>query len=791
MSCTYTKQFYICTLVDIDNIQEYQMSFEFKDQLNESQFEAASTTEGPLLILAGAGSGKTRVITYRIGNLIQNMGVPPYNIMAVTFTNKAAGEMRERISNLIGPAGEQVFMKTFHSACVYILRRYGSEIGIPSNFTIYDSKDQEQVVKEILLEKKLDPKKIRPASLVSKISEIKDKAELDNANISLLAPDNYPFDFSDFYENYNIRLETRNALDFTDLLIKTVHLLKECPLVLETLQNKWRYIMIDEYQDTNKAQYLITKYLAAKFKNICVVGDDDQSIYSWRGADIRNILDFEKDYPDAKVVKLEHNYRSTAPILDAAHCVIQNNNVRKDKKLIAARGDGENPIWCNANNEYGESEFIVNKIKTLKQDDDLKNKDFAIFYRTNAQSRVFEDHLRKANIPYRIIGGLKFYDRKEIKDITAYLKFVVNPFDTVALFRIINSPARGIGNRTIEKIKDAAYENQMTEWEVIDKKVEIGGKYPKGLMTFRTLVQKAFSMNAQICDTYKLPEFVKDLVDMTGYRKSLESDDSPESKARIENIDAFLTGVAEFEDKNPGTKLEEFLQEISLMTSQENPVDENAAADPENTVTLMTVHNAKGLEYPVVFLSGMEEGTFPHWNSSDTEEGIEEERRLAYVGITRAMNKLFITSAEFRRSYQGVSYKEPSRFLNEIDSKLLFCTEYTEGGNTLTKSTPYGKSSTPLDRKKTRTNLKNYFEGRTTETDKKAAKFFENINQKEETTTEGDAKFKPRDMVSHPKYGTGYVLTVEGKGDNVKLTINFNSAGIKSFLEKYTPLEKI
>lgn len=766
------------------------MTLDFKTELNDSQYKAASTTEGPLLILAGAGSGKTRVITYRIANLIQNNGVPPFHIMAVTFTNKAAGEMRERIETLIGPAGEQVFMKTFHAACVYILRRYGAEIGIPSNFTIYDSKDQEQVVKEILLEKKLDPKKLRPSALVSKISEVKDKVELDqNKNISLYAPDNYPFDFTDFYENYNIRLETRNALDFNDLLIKTVHLLRDCPAVLETLQNKWQYIMIDEYQDTNRAQYLITKYLASKHKNLCVVGDDDQSIYSWRGADIRNILDFEKDYPEAEVIKLEHNYRSTKPILDAAHSVILNNMERKDKKLISARGEGENPVWCIANNEYGESEFTVKKIMNLKRDGKFTNKDFAIFYRTNAQSRVFEDSLRKANLPYKIIGGLKFYDRKEIKDITAYLKFIVNPFDTVALFRIINSPARGIGNRTIEKIKDAAYENQVTEWEVIDKNLPIGGKTPKGLISFRTIINKAFIMNANICDTYKLPEFMKEIIDLTGYLKMLKEEDTPESKARIENIEEFIAGVAEFEEKNPGAKLEEFLQEISLMTSQENPPDDKSDYNPEEAVTLMTVHNAKGLEYPVVFLTGMEEGTFPHWNSSDTEEEIEEERRLAYVGITRAMDKLYITSAEFRRSFQGVSYKEPSRFINEITPTLLHSIEYTEGGNSTTLSSvgasPAKKASRPKP-----SGLKNYFDDRPgSNSQKEASKFFKNnISGSEDKSTTG---FAPRDNVMHPKYGKGYVLTVEGKGDNVKLTINFQTAGIKSFLEKYTPLEKI
>lgn len=747
---------------------------ELLKQLNENQYKAVTTTEGPLLILAGAGSGKTRVITYRIAHLIKQKAIAPYSIMAVTFTNKAAAEMRNRITSLIGATGEHVFIKTFHSASVYILRRYGEHIGIPSSFSIYDSKDQETVVKEILLEMKIDPKKHRPAALVSKISEIKDKAELSSvADRSLLYPDNYPFDFGDLYDSYQERLKVRNALDFNDLLIKTVKLLQSSEEVLTKLQNKWQYLMIDEYQDTNKAQYLISKYLATKHKNICVVGDDDQSIYSWRGADIRNILDFEKDYPNAKVVKLEENYRSSKPILDAAAAVIKNNTERKGKDLISFKGDGELPIWCRANNEYGESEFVTNKIVTLKKQEALKNKDFAIFYRTNAQSRIFEDYLRRENIPYRIVGGLKFYDRKEIKDIAAYLKFIVNPFDTVALMRIINTPARGIGPKTIENLRNQAYMERISEWEIIDKEIPINGKLPKGLKQFKDVIINGMLLNAEIPEKSKLSKLVTDIIDNSGIRASLENENSIESKSRLENIDEFINSVFEYETKDPDVTLDQFLQEISLATSEENPNPDDTNSDPTNTVTLMTVHNAKGLEYPVVFLTGMEEGTFPHFNSSDTDEGIEEERRLCYVGITRAMDHLYISSAEFRRSFSGISYKEPSRFLYEIPGENIETHDYQESSskyNSSFSSTKYSSSTKKSD------NLEfNSFKKKTTSP---AAKH-------------SSSKFSLKERVSHPKYGRGKIVSIEGSGDNTKLSIVFDSAGLKSFLEKYTPIEKV
>jgi len=739
--------------------------------LNESQREAVVRTDGPVLILAGAGSGKTRVITHRIAYLIREKYVPPYKIFAVTFTNKACEEMKKRIVDLIGPEGSNVFIKTFHSASVFVLRKYGESIGIPKSFTIYDQSDQESVIKEILVDLKLDPKKIRPSSIASKISEIKDRADLvEGADASALMPDYYPFDFRRLYEDYNMKLAMNNALDFNDLLIKTVHLLRNDGLALSELQRRWKYFMIDEYQDTNLAQYLIARYLSSSSRNICVVGDDDQSIYSWRGADIKNILNFEHDYDDAHVVKLEDNYRSTQPILDAAFSVIRNNINRKEKRLRSVRGEGEPVVWCRANNEYGEAEYIVNKIISLKHRENYMNMSFALFYRTNAQSRVFEDALRRENIPYRVVGGLKFYDRKEIKDILAYLKFIANTRDTVSMHRIINTPSRGIGKATIEKIQSRSAEEGIHEWEVIRDGL-LTGKMPAGINDFREVITESVSMAADVPGGMKLSSLVNGIVQRSGYRKSLEEDRSIESSGRLENIDELINSILDFEAYNPEAGLDEFIQEISLYTSAEDP-----DADPdtrENHVTLMTAHNAKGLEFPVVFLTGMEENTFPHRFSLDTDEGIEEERRLCYVGITRGMNRVFITSSDIRRSYAGVDYREPSRFLSEIPEDLLEVTSYSSGGF---NHSPHASWKPGGGREWSRDYGNDNKDGKTPV----------------DSPVQGNSgsKFKVLDRVLHPRFGQGQIIKIEGSGDNIKLSIVFAS-GKKSFLEKYTPLEKV
>ncbi|PKL41354.1 MAG: ATP-dependent DNA helicase PcrA [Spirochaetae bacterium HGW-Spirochaetae-1] len=766
--------------------------------LNDNQKNAVIHTEGPLLILAGAGSGKTRVITHRIAHLIRANGIPPYAIFAVTFTNKAAEEMKTRIINLIGPEGNSVFIKTFHSASVYILRRFGDHIAIPRNFSIFDQSDQTSVVKEILMEMKLDPKKIKPSMIVSRISEVKDKASLlEGAAADAAMPDHFAFNFQEVYNKYHEIMASQNALDFNDLLIKTVELLRSSPETLQTLQRQWRYFMIDEYQDTNYAQYLIARYLASATKNICVVGDDDQSIYSWRGADIRNILDFEKDYQNARVITLRENYRSTEPILNAASSVIRNNLYRKEKDLEAQCGDGEPVVHCQTNNEYGEAEYVVNTLISLKHREKYRNKDFSIFYRTNAQSRLFEEQLRRQNIPYRVIGGLKFYDRKEIKDIVAYLRFVVNPKDTVSLLRIINTPSRGVGKATIDRIMETARQADKTPWEVIRDEL-LTGKVPKGLDLFRTLMKNTMEINADVPARVKLSTLANDIIELSGYRRDLQEEKTSESTARLENLDEFINSVFDYENANPEALLQDFLQDISLLTSEDTSDEEIPVEERDNTITLMTVHNAKGLEFPVVFLTGMEENTFPHKFSIDSEEGIEEERRLCYVGITRAKERIFITNAEIRRSFLGVEYREPSRFIGEIPESLKKSTYYNgnghgnDYGSSSARRSSYGSASPAGGTGSYGTissrSLRGAVNNDVIQTDKPVPVRAD--NELDEEASKDISRFRLRERVMHPRYGSGIILNIEGTGDNIKLTINFTS-GRKTFLEKYTPLEKI
>ncbi|MBP8083214.1 MAG: UvrD-helicase domain-containing protein [Spirochaetes bacterium] len=730
------------------------------ESLNESQKEAVLATEGPLLIFAGAGSGKTKVITHRIAHLIREKRVPPYKIFAVTFTNKAAGEMKRRISSIIGGSGDDVFVKTFHSASVYILRRFGEQIGIHPNYSIYDTSDQESIVKAILGEMNIDIQKYAKR-VISKISEVKDKAELiEGADPYAFLPKEYAVNYAEIYDEYNKRLRAANALDFNDLLIYAVKLLRDSPEVIEALQNKWSYFMIDEYQDTNRAQYMMAKYLAAKSRNICVVGDDDQSIYSWRGADISNILNFEKDYPEAKVVKLETNYRSTSYILDAAYSVVKNNRTRKDKRLNSFRGEGFMPVYCETNNEYGEAEFVVNTIRRLKREENLQYGNFAVFYRTNAQSRLLEDTLRHEAVPYRIIGSVKFYERKEIKDIVSYLRFVVNPCDTASLDRIINNPPRGIGARTVEKLKETAYAEQMSEWEIIDKDINIDGKVNKGLKQFKEIINSLINLYVGVPDKISLADFVEKVITVSTYRKHLEESSKADSTGkehdRLENIDEFINSAIEYEERTENPSLEEFLQEISLLTSEENPENKQAEA-----VTLMTIHNAKGLEFNTVFLTGLEEGTFPHANSLNSDAQIEEERRLAYVGITRAMDRLYIISADVRRQFHQTVYRQASRFISEIDNELLERTRYTSAGSS--SYSDYSESYSQVSGSAKRVS--------------------------------GGAKFSSQysrgDLVKHPKYGNGKIVNIENSGDDTTLTVSFPGSGMKVFIEKYTPLVRI
>jgi DNA helicase-2/ATP-dependent DNA helicase PcrA len=751
--------------------------------LNNNQKEAVLHTDGPLLILAGAGSGKTRVITHRIAHLIAN-GVKPWNIFAVTFTNKAAEEMRNRVMTIVGPQGSSVFVKTFHSAAVYILRRFGEDIGLTRNFTIYDGGDQEDVIKRILIDMRLDPKKVKPSMISSKISEIKDKEDfLEGVDVNKLIPDYFSFNFGEIFDQYQKKMAENNALDFNDLLCKTVELLRKSPSALTQMQQMWRYFMIDEYQDTNYSQYLIAKYLSSATKNICVVGDDDQSIYSWRGADIRNILNFEKDYDQTKVITLEENYRSTKQILDAAHSIISHNETRKEKNINAFRGDGEALTWCKTNNEYGEGEFVINTIVSLKSKENLKNRDFAIFYRTNAQSRIFEDFLRRERLPYRIIGGQKFYERKEIKDILAYLKFLVNPADSIALFRIINTPARGIGKASQDRISEIAKTENISEWKVVRDEL-MTGRVPKGLDDFRKIIDKLLKDIDGIPSRLKLSVFMKNLVDITGYRESLREENTMESNSRIDNIDELINSIYDYEQAEPDATPEQFIQDIALYTSEQNPEDN--PDEKTDCVTLMTVHNAKGLEFPVVFLTGMEEGTIPHKFSLDTDQGIEEERRLCYVGITRAMDRIFLTNAELRRSYAGPENKMPSRFIDEMPWEFINRTSYISqgfggGDNSYRDNSRSTSENRPYASNKTEPSI---------QSKPKEPSYIDELYEKKSESDESGSKFNLKESVMHPKFGVGRIASIEGTGDNIKLTISFGLTK-RVFMEKYTPLQKL
>jgi len=751
--------------------------------LNDNQKEAVLHTDGPLLILAGAGSGKTRVITHRIAHLIAN-GVKPYHIFAVTFTNKAAEEMRNRVMTIAGPQGNSVFVKTFHSAAVYILRRFGENIGLTRNFTIYDGGDQEDVIKRILIDMRLDPKKVKPSMISSKISEIKDKEDfLNGVDINKLIPDSFSFNFGEIFSQYQQKMSENNALDFNDLLCRTVELFRKSPSALEEMQRMWRYFMIDEYQDTNYSQYLIAKYLSAATKNICVVGDDDQSIYSWRGADIRNILNFEKDYDTTKVITLEENYRSTKQILDAAHSIIKHNETRKEKDIKAFRGEGEPLTWCRTNNEYGEGEFVINTIVSLKSMENLKNRDFAIFYRTNAQSRIFEDFLRREKLPYRIIGGQKFYERKEIKDILAYLKFLVNPSDSIALFRIINTPARGIGKASQDRISEIAKTENVSEWKVIQDEL-MTGRVPKGLDDFRKIIDKLLKETAQIPSGIKLSAFMKNIVDITGYRESLREDNTIESNSRIDNIDELINSIFDYEQTDPEATPEQFIQDIALYTSEQNP--EENPDEKTDCVTLMTVHNAKGLEFPVVFLTGMEEGTIPHKFSLDTDQGIEEERRLCYVGITRAMDRIYLTNAELRRSYAGPENKMPSRFIDEMPWEFITRTSYISQGFS------GGGMGNPREQayRNVETRQHSQIKREMPSGSKAGESYIDEFFERKIENDESGSKFNAKESVMHPKFGIGRIVSIEGTGDNIKLTILFGLTR-RVFMEKYTPLSKL
>ncbi|MED5018957.1 DNA helicase PcrA, partial [Paenibacillus chibensis] len=633
-------------------------------KLNPPQQQAVEATEGPLLILAGAGSGKTRVLTHRIAYLIATRKAPPWGILAITFTNKAAREMQERVTKLVGGEGRDIWVSTFHSMCVRILRKDIDRIGFNSNFTILDSTDQLSLVRNCMKDLNLDTKKFEPKAILSLISTAKNE---------LITPAQYEQKAGDYIESiaakvytmYQRRLKSNNSLDFDDLIMATIQLFKEVPDVLDFYQKKFQYIHVDEYQDTNRAQYMLCRMLADGHHRICVVGDSDQSIYRWRGADISNILNFEEDYPEARTIMLEQNYRSTSTILNAANEVIKLNGGRKPKKLWTDKGDGDKIKVYRADSEHDEGYFVTSEIsKNVNQGKSYQ--DHAILYRTNAQSRVIEEILIKSDIPYQIVGGIKFYDRKEIKDILGYLRLISNPDDDLSLVRVINVPKRGIGDTSVAKLSAAAAERGVSIFQVLAVVDDLGfaGKTRNALVEFYDMIAAL----SQMVDYLSVTELTEKMLEMSQYRIDMQRENTIESRSRLENIDEFLSVTMEFEKNNDDKSLVSFLTDLALIADIDSVNDEEE--DRSDAVILMTMHSAKGLEFPVVFIVGMEEGVFPHSRAFQDNEELEEERRLAYVGITRAEKQLFLTCAQMRTLFGRTTANPPSRFLDEIPEEL-------------------------------------------------------------------------------------------------------------------------
>lgn len=727
--------------------------------LNKEQALAVQTTDGPMLILAGAGSGKTKVLTCRIAHLLQQ-GVAPYRILAITFTNKAATEMRERVDRMAGEAAKDVWLFTFHAFCARLLRRDIDKLeGYGNNFAIYDTSDAQNVVKQVLKEMNLDEKRFQPAGLCARISSAKNQ---------LLSPVDYAKAANDFYEekaaqiyaSYQEKLRQNNALDFDDLLLLTVQLLQENAEVREKYQDKFQYIMVDEYQDTNHVQYLLTKLLAGKHRNICVVGDADQSIYGWRGADIQNILDFEKDYPDAKLIKLEQNYRSTQVILDAANAVIENNTGRKPKNLWTDNGTGREITYFQAMDERDEARFVIEQLQRLQQKENMRLGDMAVLYRTNTQSRVFEEMLIKSGISYNMVGGTKFYERKEIKDILAYLRVIFNPNDSLSLLRIINVPRRGIGDATLGRLQAYAAENGLHLFEVLSNAVAVPGLNSRFVGKLDELFGIIFELMGE-AEEVPVKQLIEDVMQRTGYLEELQLSKNVQDQSRVDNLMELLSVAEDFAKGGEENTLENFLANVALVS------DIDDAELGEDAVTLMTLHSAKGLEFPVVFLAGMEEGIFPHARTLMDEEEIEEERRLCYVGITRAEKYLFMSNARMRTIYGHTVSYPPSRFLQEVPRGLLH----------IYKRPVVQRQAPREERRSDNRSTANWFL-------QPKSSFIPQKNSSGSSFTAGD-------KVSHSKWGTGTVVSVKNTEDGQEVKVAFAGAGIRSLLTKYAVLKKL
>ena len=721
--------------------------------LNKEQQQAVQHTEGPLLILAGAGSGKTKVLTVRIAHLLAQ-GVNPYEILAITFTNKAAKEMKSRVEGLVGDVANRIWLSTFHSFCAKFLRfELDNFLGYNSNFTIYDTSDSQAVIKAALKALNLDDKYYPVGAMIAAISDAKNKL-LFASDFRKQARDFYQQKVADVYEYYERELRKNNALDFDDLLLVAVKLLQSNEAVLDKYSKRFRYVMIDEYQDTNHAQYLLAKLLASHWKNIAVVGDADQSIYAWRGADIQNILDFEKDYPNCTSIKLEQNYRSTKIILDAANAVIENNEGRPKKNLWTDKTEGTKIQHFTAQSEHEEAAFIGDTIAKKHDIHGVPYGDMAILYRTNAQSRVLEEALIKRALPYTMVGGTKFYDRKEIKDVLAYLRVLYNPFDDLSLLRIINVPKRSIGATTVAKLQDYARANgtslfmTLTQLHLVDT---IKGKTKEKLEEFGILI---FTLVAEMEDKTVL-DILEAILDRTGYLAQLEESTDPQDQARAENIGELLSVAKDFQDTNPTGTVEDFLEQVALV----NDVD--SFEQEESKVTLMTLHAAKGLEFPIVFLGGLEEGLFPHSRTLMNPEEIEEERRLAYVGITRAEKELYISNATTRTVFGRTSSYLPSRFIDEIPEELV------DGLR--------AKRKVPDD-------IKRHVPQHMSVTSRPVTKPI--------LRNEVIADWKVGDTAIHSKWGNGKVINVAGEGAGMKLTIEFPTQGVRVVMAKFAPVKK-
>ena len=763
--------------------------------LNDKQKEAVLATDGPCLVIAGAGSGKTKVLTHKIAYDIES-GIKPWNILAITFTNKAANEMKERIEKLIGDAAKDLWMGTFHSICVRILRRYIDRIGYKTDFVIFDTSDQKTLIKECLKTLKVDDKIFTDRGVLSEISNGKNEMLEPKAYGVKYAGDFRKKTIAEIYELYQRRLRENNAIDFDDIINFTIKILSENPDVLDYYTEKFKYILVDEYQDTNKAQFTLVSLLASKYGNVTAVGDNDQGIYSFRGADISNILNFERDFPGTRIIKLEQNYRCTGNILKAANAVIKHNENKYDKKLWTENEEGHLPcIYCGED-EYDEGRYIVEQINHLKTEEYYKNSDFTILYRMNAQSRAIEDILMREGIPYKVIGGLKFYERKEIKDIIAYLRLIHNSADNLSLKRIINEPKRGSGKTSIEQIQEISDKTGNSMYEIIRNAQEYG--LTRVFSNSRDFIEQIEYLKSKK-DELKISDLIKETLNKTGYTKALENENSVEAETRIENLEEFLTVAIEFEEESADNTLAEFLENITLSS------DIDGMEDQDNSITLMTLHSAKGLEFPVVFLVGMEEGIFPGYKTIGEPQALEEERRLFYVGITRAKQYLYLTCAKHRTIFGSTSYNQVSRFVKEIPEELLEGYAEVVERKSVDKEEfkdygyrwSYGKGQTVKTFKMSEEDksavaktigeqgTKSEYQYRTAES------FLNSIKQNNQTNDVDLSKYQVGQRVYHKKFGEGTITKLEQEGNDVKVDLEFDKAGHKRLMAKFAGLEII